>query len=71
MTLCVASSETGMALTDVLLSEWRVKISQKHPPFPPFCKEFAKECKKEMVTKCYMSAHCNHSLRFCVFAFVF
>ena len=71
MTFGAASSDTGLVFTMVLLSEYRAKMSQKHTPFPPFCKGFAKECKKEMVTRCYMSAHCNHSLRFCVFAFFF
>ena len=37
-------------------------------PFSFFCKRFAKRCKKEMVTTCYMSVHCNLLLRFCVFA---
>ena len=38
---------------------------------PLFAKDLQRDVKKEMVTTCYMSAYCNHPLRFCIFAFVF
>jgi hypothetical protein len=40
-----ASGDTGVALTDVLLSEWRAKMSQKHP-FSPFLQRICKGLQK-------------------------
>ena len=67
MTLCVTSSDTGMALTDVLLSELRVKISQKRP-FPT---SFAKNLQRNAKKKWLQRAKCQRIVTIlCVFAFL-
>ena len=67
MTSCATSSDTGMALTDVLLSEWMVKMSQKRP-FPT---SFAKNLQKIAKRKWPQYAKCQRIVTIlCVFAFL-
>ena len=67
MTLCVASSDTGMALTDVCCQNGGSKISQKRP-FPT---SFAKDLQRLAKMKWPQRAICQRIVTIlCVFAFL-
>ena len=56
-----------MALIDILLSEWRAKMKQKHPLFPLFAKNLQRIAKKKWL----QGAKCQRIVTIlCVFAFL-